>query len=223
MPIVRITLHPLSIPLKAPFITSLGALEAVANVVVIIHTRDGRTGQGECSPFWTINGETQQTCLSVGEHLARALIGHEATDIAGAHARMDRLIHANNSIKSAFDIALHDIAAQHAGVPLYRFLGGANEKPLFTDYTVSLKDPEAMAADALAIVRAGFPVMKVKLGSDGDLDIERIRRIREAIGPGLPLRIDANQGWDPATAVRVLNALASFNIQHCEEPIRRWQ
>lgn len=219
----RISLHPLSIPLKAPFITSLGALEAVENVVVVIRTKDGLTGQGECSPFWTINGETQDTCLSVGKHLAQALLGHDTLDIAGAHATMDRSIFANNSIKSAFDIALHDIAAQHADVPLYAFLGGRNDKPLFTDYTVSLKGPEAMAADALAIVHAGFPVMKVKLGDDGDLDIERIRRIREAIGPDLPLRIDANQGWDPATAIRVLNALAPFNIQHCEEPIPRWQ
>lgn len=219
----RIELHPLSIPLKAPFITSLGALEVVENVVVMVHARDGRTGQGECSPFWTINGETQATCLSVGRHLAQALLGRDALDIAGAHAAMDRVIHANNSIKSAFDIALHDLAAQHAGQPLHAFLGGDAGKPLFTDYTVSLKDPEAMAADALAIAAAGFPVIKVKLGSDGDLDIERIRRIREAIGPALPLRIDANQGWDPPTAIRVLNALAPFGIQHCEEPIPRWQ
>lgn len=224
--IVRITLHPLSIPLKAPFVTSLGAIDDVENVVVTVHTQDGRTGQGECSPFWTINGETQGTCLEVGRHLAKALIGRDALDIAGAHGVMDRLLFGNSSIKSAFDIALHDLAAQHAGLPLHAFLGGgpAGEvRPLFTDYTVSIGDPERMAADALAIVAAGFPVIKVKLGGDGDLDIARVRRIREAIGPEPPLRLDANQGWDPDTAIRVLNALAPFNVQHCEEPIPRWR
>ena len=173
--------------------------------------------------FWTINGETAETCLSVGAHLAKALIGHDAMDIEGAHAIMDRLIFSNNSIKSAFDIALHDIAAQAADLPLWKFLGGKERSDLFTDYTVSIGDPAQMAADAEDIVRNGFPVIKVKLGGDGDLDIRRIRAIRERIPSIIPLRIDANQGWDPDTAIRVLNALGDLNIQHCEEPIPRWQ
>jgi L-alanine-DL-glutamate epimerase-like enolase superfamily enzyme len=221
--IERISLHPLSIPLKAPFITSLGALHAVENVVVQVHTTEGRTGWGECSPFWTINGETQETCLAVGRLLAKSLIGHIATDIEGAHAIMDRLIFGNSSIKSAFDIALHDLAAQHADLPLWSFLGGKHRSDLFTDYTVSIGEPDKMAADAADIVRRGFPVIKVKLGQDGDLDISRIRAIRATIPSIIPLRIDANQGWDPATAIRVLNALGDAGIQHCEEPIPRWQ
>jgi L-alanine-DL-glutamate epimerase-like enolase superfamily enzyme len=222
MVISRIILHPLSIPLKAPFVTSLGAIDAVANVVVEAHTRSGAVGWGECSPFWTINGETQETCMAVGGHLARLLLGIDATDIAGAHARMDRMIFGNNSIKSAFDIALHDLAAQQAGLPLWKYLGGERYFDPVTDYTVSLGDPEKMAADAEAIVAAGFPVIKVKLGGPGDLDIRRIRAIRSRV-PSIPLRIDANQGWDPATAIAVLNALADAGIQHCEEPIPRWQ
>lgn len=220
--IERVVLHPLTIPLKAPFVTSLGALDAVANVVVQVRTREGRTGWGECSPFWTINGETQETCLAVGAHLARALLGHEATDIEGAHARMDRLIFGNTSIKSAFDIALHDLAAQHADLPLWKYLGGERCFDPVTDYTVSLGEPEKMAADAEAIVAAGFPVIKVKLGGAGDLDIRRIRAIRSRV-PSIPLRIDANQGWDPATAIHVLTALADAGIEHCEEPIARWR
>jgi L-alanine-DL-glutamate epimerase-like enolase superfamily enzyme len=218
----RVSLHPLGIPLKAPFVTSLGAITEVANVVVQVHTREGRTGWGECSPFWTINGETQETCLAVGVHLAKALLGHEAADIEGAHALMDRLIFGNNSIKSAFDIALHDLAAQHADLPLWRFLGGERYFDPVTDYTVSLGEPERMAADAEAIVAAGFPVIKVKLGGPGDLDIRRIRAIRSKIA-SIPLRIDANQAWDPDTAIRVLNALADAGIEHCEEPIARWR
>ncbi|MBK8615408.1 MAG: dipeptide epimerase [Flavobacteriales bacterium] len=221
--IERISLHPLSVPLKAPFVTSLGALHAVENVVVQVHTSDGRTGWGECSPFWTINGETQATCLSVGKHLAKALIGHDPLDIEGGHRTMDRLIFGNSSIKSAFDIALHDLAAQHADLPLWKFLGAERCFDLVTDYTVSLGEPEKMAADAEDIVKAGFPVIKVKLGGTGELDIRRIQAIRERIGPIIPLRIDANQGWDPDTAIHVLNALTDAGIQHCEEPIPRWQ
>lgn len=219
----KIILHPLSIPLKAPFITSLGALHAVENVVVQVHAKDGRVGWGECSPFWTINGETQETCLSVGKHLAKALIGHDPLDIEGAHRTMDRLIFGNSSVKSAFDIALHDLAAQQADLPLWKFLGAERCFDLVTDYTVSLGDPEKMAADAAVIVAAGFPVIKVKLGGAGEVDIRRIQAIRETIGSIIPLRIDANQGWDPDTAIHVLNALSDAGIQHCEEPIPRWQ
>lgn len=220
--IAKITLHRLRIPLKKPFITSLGPNYEVDNVVVSIRTKEGLVGFGECSPFWTINGETAETCLCVGTHLAKALIGHEAVDIEGAHAIMDRMIFANSSIKSAFDIALHDIAAQAADLPLWKYLGGKHRSDLFTDYTVSLGDPDQMAADAEDIVRSGFPVIKVKLGGDGDLDIRRIRAIRSRVA-SIPLRIDANQGWDPDTAIRVLNALGDMGIQHCEEPIPRWQ
>ncbi|HRH39203.1 MAG TPA: dipeptide epimerase [Flavobacteriales bacterium] len=223
MKITRIDLFPVSIPLKTPFVTSLGAIDAAESVFVRITTDDGSVGWGECNPFWSINGETQETCMAVGKHVAKALIGHEPTDIDGAHAIMDRLIFGNNSIKSAFDIALHDIAAQAAGLPLYRFLGGVGDRQLTTDYTVSIASPEKMAADALGIVRNGFTVIKVKLGGRGEEDIERTRAMRDAIGHAIPFRIDANQGWDPGTAIKVLNALAPFNIQHCEEPIPRWQ
>lgn len=221
--ISHIALFPLSIPLKAPFVTSLGALEAVESVIVRITTQDGLVGWGECNPFWSINGETQETCLAVGKHIARILIGHDATDIEGLHTRMDRLIFANNSIKSAFDIACHDIAAQDAGLPLFRFLGGTANRTLTTDYTVSLGTKEKMAADAMTIVQNGFQVIKVKLGGGPQEDIERIHAIREAIGSEVPLRIDANQGWSPEQAIVVLNALGDANIQHCEEPIPRWQ
>ena len=186
--IKEVALFPLSIPLKAPFITSLGALHEVESVVVKVTTLDGLIGWGECNPFWPINGETQETAMAVGKQLARVSLGRDALDIEGAHAAMDRLIFGNSSIKSAFDIALHDIAAQQAGVPLWEFLGAGSVHPLITDYTVSIASPEKMAADALAIVHNGFTVIKVKLGSGGAEDVERIGAIRAAIGNKIPTK-----------------------------------
>ena len=216
MKIARIELFPLSIPLKTPFITSLGAVAAAENVIVRITADNDTVGWGECNPFWSINGETQETCMVVGKHLAQALIGHDALDIDGAHTVMDRVIFGNNSIKSAFDIALHDIGAEIACVRLDSYIGAEFRSDLFTDYTVSIGDPQWMAADAEDIVRNGFQAIKVKLGGNESLDIQRIRAIRERVPLVIPLRIDANQGWDPDAAIRVLNALAPLNIQHCE-------
>lgn len=219
----QVELYRLSVPLIEPFITSLGKEEAAENIIVKILTEDGLTGFGECSPFMPVNGESQDTCLVVGQYLARALKGMNAGSIEDCIKRMDRVIYGNSSIKSAFDIALYDIAAQQAGVPLYQFLGGQNNKTMITDYTVSLDEPGKMAADALKIKEQGFPAIKVKLGKDGKEDIKRIRAIREAVGTEIPIRIDANQGWKVKEAVETLNALKEFNIQYCEEPIAKWK
>ncbi len=201
---------------------SLGAFEYAENVVVVIKTSNGLIGFGECSPFMPINGESMETCYVVANYLAKKLIGKNPLEIEDCSEEMDKVIFGNSSIKSAFDIALYDIAAQHAGLPLYAFLGGNNNKILMTDYTVSLGTPEQMVADAQEIKDRGFQVIKVKLGDKPDKDVQRIKAIRKQIGNEIPLRLDANQGWDTDSAIRVLNELAPYNIQFCEEPIPRW-
>lgn len=213
----------LSIPLIEPFSTSLGTETSADNVLVRITTNESIVGFGECSPYMPINGESQETCFIVAQYFAKALKGKNPLNIAGCIQLMDSIIYGNSSIKSAFDIALHDIAAKHAGVPLYQFIGGANNKTIITDYTVSVGEPAKMAADALKIKEQGYPAIKVKLGKNGATDVERIRAIREAVGKEIPIRIDANQGWKVKEAIETLKALNEFNIQHCEEPIARWK
>ena len=222
--ISSVELYKIFIPLKEPFVISLGPIEQVQNVVVIIHTADGNRGFGECSPYMSINGESVDTCFIVGQYFGKVLGGHDALDIAGCMLLMDQTIYGNTSIKSAFDMALHDIAARHAGLPLYRFLGGSGEKKLETDMTVSIGSPAKMQADAVRFQKDGFPAIKVKLGQTLELDVSRIKAIREGIGDTHPLRIDANQGWQTAAyAISVLQALGEYNIEHCEEPIARYR
>ncbi len=220
--ISEISLHKLSIPLTEPFITSLGRDDDARNVVVRIRTQSGIIGFGECSPYLPINGESQDTAYLVGQYLAKVLVGKDALNIQAIHQQMDAVIYGNNSIKSAFDIACYDIAAQTAGMPLYQYLGGNKNKTITTDYTVSIGDPDQMANDAVKILERGFPYIKVKLGKQGHTDVIRMKKIRAAVGPDIPLRIDANQGWSVEEAIETLQALAPLNIEHCEEPIARW-
>jgi L-alanine-DL-glutamate epimerase-like enolase superfamily enzyme len=220
--ISQIEIYKCPIKLKEPFVISLGPLEYAQNVIIVIRTDQGITGFGECSPFMTINGESMDTCFVVAHYLAQMLKGKNPLNIAACSQAMDKVIYGNSSIKSAFDIALYDIAAQYAELPLYAFLGGSNTKTIITDYTVSIGDPQKMAADALKIKERGFQVVKVKLGKSKEKDVESIRLIREAIGMELPLRIDANQGWSTDDAIETLIALEPYRIQLCEEPIPRW-
>ncbi|MDP4262788.1 MAG: dipeptide epimerase [Bacteroidota bacterium] len=220
--IAQVELYKLSIPLVEPFITSLGRDDNAENVLVKILTKEGITGFGECSPYMPINGESIDTCFAVGQYFSKLLKGKNALAIEECIIAMDKLIYGNTSIKSAFDMALYDIAAQQAHVPLYQFLGGKNDKTIITDYTVSIGDPKKMAADAVKIKNEGYPAIKIKLGNNGETDVLRIKAIREAVGGDIPLRIDANQGWNADEAIKTLQALGQFDIQHCEEPIPRW-
>lgn len=220
--IKQIEIYKSPIRLKETFVTSLGPLDFAENVIVIIKTNNGITGFGECSPFMSINGESMDTCYVVAQYLAKSLIGKNALDIDHCSLVMDKTIYANTSIKSAFDIALYDIASQQAGLPLYRFLSGTNNKKIITDYTVSIGDSNKMANDAQKIIDNGFQFIKVKLGESKEKDIERIQLMRAKIGMDTPIRIDANQGWSVNDAIEILNELNQYNIQHCEEPIARW-
>ena len=220
--IKQIEIYKSPIRLKETFVTSLGPLDFAENVIVIIKTNNGITGFGECSPFMSINGESMDTCYVVAQYLAKSLIGKNALDIEQCSLLMDKTIFANTSIKSAFDIALYDIASQQAGLPLYRFLSGTNNKKIITDYTVSIGKATKMANDAQKIIDNGFQFIKVKLGESKEKDIERIQLMRAKIGMDTPIRIDANQGWSVNDAIEILKELGQYNIQHCEEPIARW-
>jgi len=222
MIIKQIEIYQSRIKLKEPFVISLGTLDYALNVIVVIRTDNGIIGYGECSPFMTIHGESIETCFAVARYLAEMLIGKNPLNISECSVVMDSVIFGNSSIKSAFDMAIYDIASQNARLPLYLFLHGNNNKVLTTDYTISIGDKDKMVRDAIKIKERGFQIIKVKLGESKEKDVERIRLIREAIGTDITMRIDANQGWDTDEAIQTLVALAPFDIQHCEEPIPRW-
>lgn len=220
--IEQVELYSSPIKLREPFIISLGPLHFAENVVVIIRTNQGISGIGECSPFRTIHGETMETAMIVGKELAGQLLHSDPLEIEDCISLMNKLFYSNSSIKSAFDLALHDILGKFHNQPLYKLLGANESRILFTDYTVSLAPVEKMVADAKKIKSEGFKFIKIKLGDSAEKDIERIRRMREAVGMEIPFRIDANQGWNPDSALKILNEISSLNIQHCEEPIPRW-
>ncbi len=220
--IEKIGIYKMQLPLHEPFVISLGPQDNADNIVIVINTDKGITGYGECSPYMNINGESIDTCFIVAQYIATVLKGLDALNIAACIAAMNKTIYANNSIKSAFDMALYDIAAKHANQPLYLFLGGHKNKAIITDMTVGLGTTEKMAADAAKFKAKGFQFIKVKLGETTQKDVARIAAIRKEIGDDIPLRIDANQGWDVPTAIVTLQALEPYNIEHCEEPIVRW-
>lgn len=220
MRITRIDIFRLSIPM-VPFTIATGTMNYAQNMFIRIHTDEGLTGVGECSAFPMIVGETQDTCMAVAQDFARIWTGKDPLDIAERMAELDQAIARNYTAKSAFDIALYDIAARNAGLPLYAFLGGEN-RPVETDITIGIGTRDEMAAQAREFVAAGARKLKVKLGKNAQEDVQRIRSIRETIGQSATIRIDANQGYSFDEAKYVLSRLEDYGVEFCEQPMRAW-
>jgi len=221
--IVSVELYHVCVKLKKPFVTSLSVKEYTNSIFVKIKTSSDLVGLGECCPTASINGETHETCFVVGRMIAKRFIGQNPLDIDANVGLMDQVIYGNTSIKSAFDIALYDLAAKAKGCPLYEYLGGAINKRIFTDYTVSLGPVAEMVQDAVKVKDDGFKIIKIKVGGEGKEDVKRVGAIRKAVGADIELRIDANQGWGVEEALATLIAMKDFDIAYCEEPIKRYK
>jgi L-alanine-DL-glutamate epimerase-like enolase superfamily enzyme len=204
-----------------PFTIATGTMRYAQNVFIRIHTDAGFYGVGECSAFPMIVGETQETCLAMARDFAKLLDSQDALNIPARMQQLDDFTAGNYTIKSAFDMSLHDIAAKNAGLPLYAFLGGLRRE-VETDITIGIAEPEVMAQKAIKFKESGATILKVKLGKDARHDVERIRQIRQAVGQDTRIRIDANQGWNFEDAVFALQAMGSLNVEFCEQPMRTW-
>ncbi len=219
--ITHIDIYPFNVASEHEFKIATMVIRGAQNVLIHIRTNDGVDGWGEASSFRAIVGETQLINLAAAQELRDVLIGKNPLDYASRVRELDAFLPLNSTIKSAFDMALYDLASKHANLPLYRFLGG-EKRPMETDLTMGIATLEDAGKDALKIVNQGFRMIKTKVGIDPEEDILRLKEIRKAIGPDIKIRIDANQGWDRVTAVRCLNEMEELDIEFCEQPVRRW-
>lgn len=220
MIITHIDIYRFSIPME-PFTIATGTMDYAQNTFIRVHTDAGFYGVGECSAFPMIVGETQDTCLVMAKEFARLWKGQNPLDISNRLQQLHDFTAGNGTIKSAFDMALYDIAAKNAGQPLWKYLGGT-ERDIETDITVGIAAPEVMAQRALTFRKEGANYLKVKLGKDAAGDVERIKQIRAAVGSDMKIRVDANQGWSFDDAVFALKAIREYDIEFCEQPMRTW-
>lgn len=221
MKITRVEIYKANIPLAKTFRIAIGQTDVANNIFVKIETDGSLYGMGEASPFTPIVGETQASALAVARDLAGLLIGRDPCDIEGALRLLTGYMKHNKTMLSAFDMALYDILGKAAGLPIYTLLAGG-KRTLFTDRTIGIDTPDKMVEEAIAYKEQGLPAIKVKLGTTVAEDIERIRRLRVALGPQLSLRIDANQGWDRIGASQALREMEDKGIQYCEQPVAAW-
>jgi len=221
MNIVSIETKVINLTLKEPFKIALGVIEALPTILIKIETSDGYTGYGESAPISFVTGETLESVEAAIKVMSQSLIGVDSSCIEKIHEIMNRIFRENNSAKAGIDIAIYDILAKRANLPLYKYLGG-HASTITTDKTIPMNTPEKMALAAKKIVEEGFEIIKVKLGETPALDIARIKAIREAIGETTRIRIDANQGWTKTEAIKIINTLEQYDIDVIEQPLKYW-
>jgi L-Ala-D/L-Glu epimerase len=214
-----IDIYRFDIRLTEPFRIATMVSEVSPNVLVRLVTNDGIEGWGEASPLHAIAGETQEIDLAAAREIRPLLLGRNPLEIVSLVEEMERFLPHLTTVKSAFDMALYDIAAKAANLPLYRFLGG-KKRPMETDLTISIGNPAAAGDKARQVIERGFRIIKVKVGVLPADDQRRLTNIRAAVGTAPVLRIDANQGWSRLQAVECLRAFADLTIEFCEQPVR---
>ncbi len=222
MKITKIDTAEISIPLVTSFKTALRTVDSVNDIVVRITGEDGQVGFGEAPPTAVITGDTRGSILcAIEDFIAPNLIGMEIENLDGIMEKLHGCILKNTSAKAAIDMAVYDLFAKSCNKPLYKVLGG-RRKEIETDLTISVNGVEEMVEDSLKAVSQGFGILKIKVGKDGAGDVERIRAIRQAVGPDIKLRIDANQGWSPKEAVRIIRTMEDMGIgmDLVEQPVK---
>jgi len=206
--------------MRMPFKTALRTATEIESIEVIIHLENGVTGKGAAAPTWVITGDsTESIQAALNGPIKQALVGENICQFNNLLDRIQACCVGNTSAKAAADIAMHDAYASLLGIPLYTFLGG--NKPLETCMTVGIDTPEKMAKDASKCVTDGFHRLKVKVGLQPELDINRIEAIREAVPRDVKLRLDANQGWKPKQAVELIHEMETkdLGIELIEQPV----
>lgn len=221
MKITDIQCFDVEAPLITPFKTALRTVDKIKNIGVYIYTDEGQVGIGEAAPTAVITGETRESIIgAIQLYIKPAIIGMEIEEIALIMERIDQCLHKNTGAKAAVDMAIYDLFAKRYNAPLYKVLGGYR-KELVTDITISVNDVQTMVDDSLKAVNRGYEILKVKVGKDQEKDVDRVIAIRKAVGPKVKIRVDANQGWSPKEAVRIIRTLedADVNIELVEQPV----
>ncbi|SFN52552.1 mandelate racemase/muconate lactonizing enzyme family protein [Variovorax sp. OV329] len=222
--IARVDIFPVEVPRHGSFDLQRGRTPRTSPFTVVRVTTDqGVVGWGE--------GDTQVRSLFTvaRDHLADALVGDDAFNFTALHAKMDaiemmvteRLGHWN-CVRCAIDIALHDAMGRALNVPVYQLLGGKQRDSFEIVKNIGVSDSKTSAEIALRCTQDGYRNIKMRVGGNHSVDVARIRAVREAVGPDISIRIDANQAWTPKQAIQRIQDFEAYGIDSVEQPCKFW-
>jgi L-alanine-DL-glutamate epimerase-like enolase superfamily enzyme len=222
MKITKLESQVVAVPLKGRRVESeVSGANYVLAVLVQVFTDEGLVGIGEAPN--PVGAEVTKVIIDSTEPL---LVGEDPLQVEVlkkklyAHYNLTHLhIHAGCWALNGIEMALWDIAGKACGRPLYQLWGGAFRKKIEYYGYVHPSTPEDSAAQATALVAQGFGTIYLKVGFDEADDLGRVRAIREAVGNGPKIRVDANQSWSVGEAIRIIRRLGEYDLEFVDQPV----
>lgn len=218
MKITGIEFWPVSMKLSEPYTIAYETFDSAINVFLKINTRDGFTGFGCAAPAPEVTGETATDVLEKTREIVEPiLINADPERISLIIEKLKPQLKAYPSTLAMVDMALWDILAKKAGLPLYKLLGGYRNR-MKTSITIGIMPVDETVAHAKAFIDQGFKVLKIKGGNNVDEDVERLLKTREAVGKSIEIRFDANQGYTVEESVRFVKETKKVRVELLEQP-----
>ena len=214
------------VPTKRAHRMSFATTHFQNGVHLWLYTDEGVVGLGETAHMagYSDKGETQgSVALQLRERLIPAILGKDPMQIEARQTDLDKSIPWNPRAKSVINLALFDIVGKVLQTPVYNLLGGLYREWIPLSISLPITEPKAAVQEACEMIERGIRILKLKVGHpDPNEDIERFRQVRAAVGNNIILRADANQAWDPPTAIRVTRALEAYDLEFMEQPVKAW-
>lgn len=199
---------------------ALGAVSQSEGFLLELRTDNGIVGWGYTAAASHV-GETKGSIHWALEHMFLPyLVGKNPLDVDTILTGLDRLLFQNYRAKAAVDLALHDIIGKFLNLPVYAYLGGKFRDTIPIIRIVPLKEPEEQAAVCEKLRNQGYRYFKIKLSGEINKDILRIKMVRGVVGKDAVLTVDANQAYDPITAIKAIRAMEQYDIYLVEQPVR---
>ena len=221
MRITGIDIHPLRIPLKGVFRNAHDTKTRQDSIVVRVRTDEGISGLGNVDPDPGHSAESFSETLKAVQTLAPGLTGGDPLNLSAALDLMDRCLPRHLDAKAALEMALFDLKGRALNQPVHSLLGGRLKDEVRLNGWIGMLAPDEAAREAVGWRDAGFGSVKIKLGAGVESDRDRVAAVRGAVGAGLELRVDANEGYEVDEAIRLGRALAPLDVALFEQPVSR--
>jgi L-alanine-DL-glutamate epimerase-like enolase superfamily enzyme len=220
MKIERVEVFGVAVPLIGEYKNAYVSKSIQKSAIVRITATGGVVGLGNIDPTPGYSKEPTVDHLRVLEtQLAPLLLGMDPTNVHAVLAKIEPAVKGFLDSKAAIEMACVDLAARACGVPVYTYLGGAVKNTLLFNAWIGILPPDEAAAETVAWQKHGFRSAKIKVGGNIEADRDRVKAVREAVGPDFKLRIDANAGYDADTSIKLARMVAPFGLQLFEQPV----
>jgi o-succinylbenzoate synthase len=214
----KLTWRPYRIPFRNAFVTSASTQAVREGMIVKLESDGGMHGLGEIAP---LRAGAMRNVAALLRGVERRIAGIEVDDIPRATKGLVARKEIAAAIRCGLDIAACDLIAKEAGLPVADLFGGCRRRVVPVNATIAAATPALAAQAARRAVESGFRCVKLKVGMMRNLagECELVGAVRDAIGADTTLRLDANQAWDPQTAIDYIGELERFDLEFVEQPV----